>query len=211
MKFALSGLALVVALTCLGFARARLRPRGVVVVYSQESLPAWWCPGPRLFLAGPTWRALPAGVEPVRARRTGWRIEAVRQLQAANWRGYVFVPEFADGDYAGWCAAWNRAHPERDAGEEIVAWEHAALASAEVRFFYMPFGLAVPDNPADTQPGLTTRLEIGYWLACEPRSVVAVFPVGADASSFVRYHAKAGGARLLLKTSLADALLEATR
>ncbi len=92
-----------------------------------------------------------------------------------------------------------------------MSWEHAALEGATVRLFYLPFGQVVPDNPADSQPGLTTRSEIGYWLARDPRSVVAVFPAGAEQSSFVRYHAKAGGARLLLGASLADAVREAMR
>lgn len=185
------------AVLVLLFYRADQAPRGVIVVYAQETLPAWWKPGSRLFLAGPTWRPLPAaGSGAPRERRTGWRLEATAALRMAGWRGYVFVPEFKDGSFASWKAGWSAAHPGQSAGEQIVSWENAALEAATIRLFWLSFAMPVADNPADTQLGFTTRLELGYWLAKAPRSIVASIPIGADSSAFIRYHARRQGAYL---------------
>lgn len=193
-----------VALTVLLVVRHRYSPRGVVVVYAQEDLPAWYMGGTRLFLAGSTWRPLPRPDGTVIERRTGWRIEAIDALRRKGWRGFVFVPEFPDGSFKTWKDRWNAQHPGRNASEQIVAWEHRALEAATVRLFYLPFALPVADNQADTQLGFTTRLELGYWLARDPRSIVAGFAPGADGSAFVRYHAAATGARLFKDVSVGD-------
>lgn len=192
--------------------RAYYRPRGVVVIYAQEKLPPWYAGGPRLFLAGPTWRPLPsANNQPPVERRTGWRKEAIDTLRRAGWRGFVFVPEFPDGSFKSWKERWSAAHPGKNAGEQIVAWEHAALENSTLRLFWLPFALPVADNPEDTQLGFTTRLELGYWLAREPGSIIAGFAPGADGSAFVRYHARRGRARLYREITIGELVMEAIR
>lgn len=177
-------------------------PKDLRVIYSQDPLPPWWQGGKRIFLAGPTWRPLPSGEE----RRTGWRLDAVDELRRAGFTGFVFVPEFADGRWSRWKAQWTAAHPGQDPAEQVVRWEAAALDAADVRFFWMPLTMPVPDNPSDTQLGFTARMEVGWWLHAAPRSVVVAFPCGADGSAFVRYHSKTRGARLLRDVTLPEAL-----
>lgn len=191
--------------------RHHYRPRGVEVIYAQEDLPAWYRGGPRLFLAGPTWRPLTKADGTIIERRTGWRIEAVEALRRTGWRGFVFVPEFSDGSFKSWKDHWNAAHPGRNASEQIVAWEHRALETATVRMFFLPFALPVADNPTDTQLGFTTRLELGYWLAREPGSIVAGFAPGADGSAFVRYHARRSMAKLYREITIGELVMETIR
>lgn len=193
-----------ICLTALLAVRHHYRPRGVEVVYAQEDLPAWYRGGQRLFLAGPTWRPLVRADGTTIERRTGWRMEAIEALRRTGWRGFVFVPEFPDGSFKTWKDRWSAQYPGRNASEQIVAWENRALEAATVRMFYLPFALPVADNPSDTQLGFTTRLELGYWLARDPGSVVIGFSPGADGSAFVRYHAGQQGARLFKDVTIGD-------
>lgn len=85
-----------------------------------------------IFLAGPT---------PRKKEVPSWRPDAIKILQALNFRGVVYVPERKD---------WEEGYDY----DTQVHWEWKALAAAGIIAFWVPRKL--PDMPA-----FTTNVEFG--------------------------------------------------
>lgn len=87
-----------------------------------------------IFLAGPT---------PRRKEVTSWRPAALELLQALNYQGAVYVPE------------WIDFAPQIDYISQ-VEWEFNALETAKVIAFWIPRNL-------ETMPAFTTNVEFGRY------------------------------------------------
>ncbi len=163
----------------------------MIVVYTLDPIPIGH--GPSVFLAGPTQKPGPI--------RTVWRMQALERLQAQKFRGVVFIPEFADGDFVG--------HKSRDhiTDEMIVRWESKALAAATVQIFWLPLG--IPIGSGDTMAGNTARLELGYAIAANPGRIVIGSPVGAQIPTWIPVQAQDREAAYLDKTTIEQVIDEA--
>ncbi|MFD5746511.1 nucleoside 2-deoxyribosyltransferase domain-containing protein [Streptomyces sp. NPDC127033] len=108
----------------------------LTIVFAREPIPA---SGPKVFLAGPTPRAV--DVE-------SWRPSAIRDL-TAQWAGdqplTVLTPESRGGRYA-------------QHYDDQVGWETDARAAADAILFWIPRDLR-------TLPGFTTNVEFGLDVA----------------------------------------------
>lgn len=113
-----------------------------------------------LFLAGPTPRSIDV---------KSWRIEALEILALQDFFGLVYVPE--------------RQNPERQNRVgcdylEQVEWEYQGLKNASLIVFWVPRNM-------QTLPGLTTNVEMGYWLAKKPLQVFYGRPDNAEHTRYL--------------------------
>jgi len=157
-----------------------------------------------IFLAGPTARGV---------RRTAWRAEALRWLEAQGFEGTVLLPEFRDGLFDDLAPRVFGARPSpvpgmRAISHDVLRWETTAIERASVVLFWMPFCIAEIDDPASL-PGFTTRAEVSRELARDPSRVVLGMPDGALSSSHIRFHAHRAG--VPIAATLEQTLVRAVR
>lgn len=88
-----------------------------------------------IFLAGPT---------PRDKNIQSWRQEACRLLEAINYDGVVYIPEFS-------------SFRPKESYIDQVEWEFDALNEATVVLFWIPRNI-------NNMPGFTTNVEFGYWM-----------------------------------------------
>jgi len=106
-----------------------------------------------LFLGGPTARPL----EWWDKNEPSWRAKACTILGKLDFDGIVCIPEPFANKYM-----------------KQVEWERACLTNCAVIAFW------VPRDIKGDMLGLTTNVELGYWLAKDPMKVVYGRPDGAD-------------------------------
>lgn len=116
-----------------------------------------------IFLAGPTPRdpSVPS-----------WRPEAIAMLDAAGFKGHVFVPEdegFTFND-------WDGEFPY----EKQVEWEEEALNRADCILFWVP-------REMGTMPALTTNDEYGFWK--NSGKIIFAAPPDAEKVRYQRHYA----------------------
>lgn len=118
------------------------------IVYTNEEPPDSYSKS--IFLAGPT---------PRTPNIKSWRPEALALLEAANYNGVVFVPEFRSG------------LQEEYKYPDIPSWEHKMLDKADCILFWIP-------RKIETLPGFTTNVEFGFY--ARSGKVVIGAPISAE-------------------------------
>lgn len=101
-------------------------------------------PGPYIFLAGPTVRSHQQHLLP------SWRLAATDEFASRRFNGTLIIPEFTE---------FKKPLPDLD----LPIWEYAGLKMADCIMFWIPRTRELI--------GLTTNVEIGYWLRDRHRVV----------------------------------------
>lgn len=110
-----------------------------------------------IFLAGPTLRNA--------SFQESWRKEACNMLESLGFNGTVYVPEFSVGN-----------NPPNFL--EQAWWERECLLNAGCIVFYV--NRKFPENP-----GMTTNVEFGMYLAKRPKCVFLCTPDGYDKNRYL--------------------------
>lgn len=119
---------------------------------------------PSIFLAGPTYRNTLFGFS--------WRSDAISYLTRLGFDGALYIPETAPKDEDTYDYGANvNVQIERE-------WKCLSLADAIV--FWMP------RNMKDL-PGLTSNIEMGYWMSQNPDKVVLGYPLNAEKMKYIDY------------------------
>lgn len=111
-----------------------------------------------VFLAGPTMRGVPY--------KKSWRYEACKSLSEIGFDGIVYVPM-----------------TENDVPYDLAPqanWERKCLLSAGVIVFNMC-------RIFPTNPGLTSNVEFGTYLAKKPRDIILCLPPDADKNKYIEW------------------------
>lgn len=146
------------------------------IVHAQEPFPT--TVKKSIFLAGPT----PRSVEVA-----GWRDQALEELKSQGYDGTVYVPEPRGG-------VW------KDAYNDQVEWEEAALFRADCILFWVP-------RDMKTMPALTTNVEWGVW--ADSGKAVLGTPPEATSVRYLRHYAEKYG--VPVSDSLAETVRSAIR
>lgn len=112
-----------------------------------------------IFLAGPTLRGS--------SFDKSWRKDACDILEKYGYNGVVYVPEFHYGD-----------NPFDFINQ--ASWERHGLQCAKYIIFYL--NRKFPENP-----GMTTNVEFGMWLARKPKSIILCSPDGYDKNRYLEW------------------------
>ena len=128
-----------------------------------------------LFLAGPTPRS--SGVK-------GWRDEAISILNVMKYDGLVWVPELQSKE-AGQSEQFDYINQ--------VQWEKWGLETCKKIVFWIP--RSFPD-----MPGLTTNVEMGYYLAKSPEKCCYGRPEDSPKNKYIDWLFSKDTAKPIFKT-----------
>lgn len=112
-----------------------------------------------IFLAGPTPRSNIV---------KSWRPKAIELFSDLGFAGTIFIPELRSGPSSEF---------EYD---KQIDWEHTALEKADVILFWIPRNLV-------NMPGFTTNIELGYWLAKNPKKMIVGSPECASKMDYINF------------------------